>query len=83
MGDMSPEEILESAKDKAVWLGGKTKELGQKGIRKVQEKWESGAIQEGAKEVAQTVSTKAKWLWGKVRGKLGELSSGDKKEPGQ
>jgi predicted transposase YdaD len=26
--DMSPEEMLESAKDKAVWLGSKTKELG-------------------------------------------------------
>lgn len=26
--DMSPEEILESAKDKALWLGSKTKELG-------------------------------------------------------
>lgn len=34
--DMSPEEMLESAKDKALWLGGKTKELGQKGVKKVQ-----------------------------------------------
>jgi len=32
---MSPKEILETAKDKAVWLGGKTKELGSKGYDKI------------------------------------------------
>ena len=39
LSDMSPEEILDSAKEKALWLGGKTKELGTKGVKKVQEKW--------------------------------------------
>jgi hypothetical protein len=69
--DMSAEEILDSAKEKAVWLGSKTKEMGQLGIRKVQEKFESGEIQEGAKKVASSVSNKAKWLWGVVRDKVG------------
>jgi hypothetical protein len=32
---MSPTELLESAKDKAVWLGSKTKELGSKGYVKI------------------------------------------------
>lgn len=40
--DMKAEEVLETAKEKALWFGGKTKELGQKGIKKVQDKWESG-----------------------------------------
>lgn len=39
LSDMSPEELFDSAKEKAVWLGGKTKELGSRGIRKIQEKY--------------------------------------------
>jgi len=35
---MSPGEILESAKDKALWLGSKTKEIGSKGIDKIKQK---------------------------------------------
>lgn len=42
--DMSPAEILESAKDKAFWLGSKTKELGSKGIDKIKGKIESGEL---------------------------------------
>ena len=42
--DMSPQEMLESAKDKAVWLGSKTKELGQKGYVTIKEKIESGEL---------------------------------------
>jgi len=32
---MSPGEMLEAAKDKAVWFGSKTKELGSKGYDKI------------------------------------------------
>ena len=42
ISDMKAEEVLETAKEKALWLGGKTKELGKKGVKKVQDKWESG-----------------------------------------
>ena len=42
LGEMSPEELIYSAREKAVWLGGKSKELGSRGIRKLQEKYESG-----------------------------------------
>lgn len=42
ISDMKAEEVFETAKEKALWLGGKTKELGKKGVKKVQEKWESG-----------------------------------------
>lgn len=36
---MSPEELFETAKEKAFYLGGKTKSLGEKGIKKLQEKY--------------------------------------------
>lgn len=75
---MLPEELLDSAKEKAFWVGGKTKEIGSKGLKKVQEKWESGEIKEGAKGVATTVSSKAKQLWGFVRGKVSELATSNK-----
>jgi hypothetical protein len=39
LADMNPDEMLETAKEKAVWLGGKTKELGQKGMTTVMQKW--------------------------------------------
>lgn len=39
LSEMRAQEMLESAKGKALWFGGKTKSLGQTGIRKVQEKW--------------------------------------------
>ena len=40
-------------------------------MRKVQTSIESGELKEGAKKVATSVSTKAKWLWGVVRDKVG------------
>ena len=70
IGDMSPEELMSSAKEKAVWLGGKTKELGSRGIRKIQASYESGELQEGAKNVANKVSTGAQWLWGTIKEKV-------------
>ena len=79
--DMKADEVFQSAKEKAFWLGGKTKQLGQKGIKKVQDKWESGEIKDGAKNIANGVSTRAKWLWGVVKGKVNELR--DKKEEPQ
>ena len=67
---MSPQELVSSAKEKAVWLGGRTKELGSRGIRKIQEKYESGELQEGAKKVANGVSRGAQWLWGAIKEKV-------------
>lgn len=69
--------MFQTAKEKALWLGGKTKELGQKSVKTVQEKWESGEIQEGAKKAATAVSTNAKWLWGKISSTVAELASGE------
>jgi hypothetical protein len=68
---MSPEELFESAKEKAFYLGSKTKSLGEKGLKKIQEKYESGELKEGAKKVATTVTTGAKWLWGFVKERTG------------
>lgn len=42
LAEMSPEELFESAKEKALYLGSKTKSLGEKGLKKIQEKYESG-----------------------------------------
>ena len=77
LADMNSEEMLETAKEKALWFGNKTKELGQQGVKTVQEKWASGQIQEGAKKAATTVSTNAKWLWGKISSTVAELASGE------
>lgn len=78
LSEMRAEEMLESAKGKALWLGGKTKSLGESGIRKVQQKWESGDLKGGAKQVAETVSGKAKWLWGKFSEKVNGLTTNNK-----
>ena len=37
--DMSAEEIFETAKEKAFYLGSKTKSIGEKGMKKLQEKY--------------------------------------------
>lgn len=76
---MSPEELFESAKEKALYLGSKTKSLGEKGLKKIQEKYESGQLKEGAKKVATSVTTGAKWLWGFVKEKTGQIVEDIKK----
>lgn len=68
---MLPEEIIESAKEKTVWLGDKTKE----GIRIVQDKWESGQIKEGALEMAESIGTKAQSIWSIFTAKITELTA--------
>ncbi len=40
--DMSPDEMLEYTKEKALWLGSKTKELGSKAATKIERKVSSG-----------------------------------------
>ena len=79
MGDMSPEELLGEAKEKAMWLGGKTKEIGSKGIKKIQNSIESGELKEGAKNVASKVSNGAQWLWGAIKDKVGDLKGDNNK----
>ena len=70
---MSPAQLLDAAKIKAKELGHKTKQLGQKGIKKVQDKYESGELKEDVKNVGRSIKTKAQWLWGKVGEKVDEL----------
>lgn len=77
--EMSAEEMFVTAKEKAAWLGSKTKALGERGLRKVQEKVESGELKQDVKDAASVVSTKAKWLWGVVREKVGEMAQELKK----
>lgn len=77
---MSPDEILEEAKEKAVWIGHKTKELGGKAYDKVHDKITSGELKEDAKKAAEKISQGAKDFWGFMKGKIEEMSSKEDKK---
>ena len=72
-------------KEKAEWLGGKTKEYGGKAFDKTKEyggkaydkihhKVTSGELKEDAKEVADKVATTTKYFWGKLVKKFDEVA---------
>lgn len=79
--EMTPEQILEEAKQKLTWAGEKTKYYGVMAFDKVHHKVTSGELKQDAKKVADTVSTKAKDLWSFMSSKIDELKKPKDSKP--
>lgn len=78
---MSPDELLDEAKEKLVWFGGKTKEYGSKAYGAVHQKVTSGELKEDAKKAGEKINETAKGIWNFMKSKYKELEKKDNNNP--
>lgn len=70
---MEAEQILQYTKEKALWLGSKTKEIGTKAALKISHKVSSGQLKEDIKKVGSSAKATAKNIWNFALSKVKEL----------